>query len=90
MDDVLKNSPFPHIKCPNRPLKTGSWRILRPVIDHDKCVSCLLCWIFCPDGVIEKYGKKIQINLDYCKGCGICAKECSKNAISMIEEGFHE
>jgi Pyruvate/2-oxoacid:ferredoxin oxidoreductase delta subunit len=26
-------------------------------------------------------------DLDFCKGCGICAKECPKNAISMMPEG---
>ncbi|MEK7353418.1 MAG: 4Fe-4S binding protein [Chloroflexota bacterium] len=25
-------------------------------------------------------------NLFYCKGCGICAKECPKDVITMIEE----
>ncbi|PIV68985.1 MAG: ferredoxin, partial [Euryarchaeota archaeon CG01_land_8_20_14_3_00_38_12] len=25
-------------------------------------------------------------NYDYCKGCGICANECPKNAINMEEE----
>ena len=27
-----------------------------------------------------------QINLMYCKGCGICAEECPPKAISMVEE----
>jgi pyruvate ferredoxin oxidoreductase delta subunit len=26
-------------------------------------------------------------NMDYCKGCGICAHECWSRAISMVEEG---
>ncbi|MFA5614071.1 MAG: 4Fe-4S binding protein, partial [Methanoculleus sp.] len=26
------------------------------------------------------------IDLDYCKGCGICANECPKNAITMVRE----
>jgi Pyruvate/2-oxoacid:ferredoxin oxidoreductase delta subunit len=25
-------------------------------------------------------------NLDFCKGCGICAKECPKNAVTMESE----
>ena len=33
-----------------------------------------------------KAKKKAQINYDYCKGCGICAKECSADAITMTEE----
>jgi pyruvate ferredoxin oxidoreductase delta subunit len=26
------------------------------------------------------------IDLEYCKGCGICAEECPVNAIEMISE----
>ena len=33
--------------------------------------------------------EKPIINLDYCKGCGICANECPVNAIEMVlEEKF--
>jgi Pyruvate/2-oxoacid:ferredoxin oxidoreductase delta subunit len=28
-------------------------------------------------------------DLDFCKGCGICARECPQNAITMVpEEAF--
>jgi len=30
--------------------------------------------------------KKVAIDLDYCKGCGICAAECKFDAIEMEEE----
>ncbi|MBA4393978.1 MAG: hypothetical protein C0407_10540, partial [Desulfobacca sp.] len=30
--------------------------------------------------------KMIGFDLDYCKGCGICARECPKEAIQMIAE----
>ncbi len=63
---------------------TGSWRMFRPEIDKDKCIKCLFCWIYCPDGVIDR--DNLQINYDFCKGCGICAKECPRNAINMIRE----
>jgi Pyruvate/2-oxoacid:ferredoxin oxidoreductase delta subunit len=26
-------------------------------------------------------------NLNFCKGCGICAKECPRAAITMVAEG---
>lgn len=69
--------------------KTGSWRSRRPIWDKDKCTSCLTCWIYCPDSsVIVENQKVIGINLDYCKGCGICANVCPPkvSAIRMDEE----
>jgi pyruvate ferredoxin oxidoreductase delta subunit len=69
--------------------KTGSWRSRRPIWDKDKCTSCLTCWIYCPDSsVIVENQKVMGINLDYCKGCGICANVCPPkvSAIRMDEE----
>ena len=74
--------------------QTGSWRVLRPVIDYEKCAparggkpACFLCWLYCPDGVVSKTLQP-QISLDYCKGCGICAEECPPKAITMVEESI--
>ena len=72
--------------------RTGSWRVLRPVVDYEKCTPakrgkevCFLCWLYCPDGVISKT-IEVRIDLEYCKGCGICSQECPAHAISMVEE----
>jgi pyruvate ferredoxin oxidoreductase delta subunit len=57
--------------------ETGSWRVRRPILDKNKCTSCLICWIFCPDtSIVVKDGKVTGIDLEHCKGCGICAREC--------------
>jgi len=66
--------------------KTGDWRAFRPVVTKEKCVNCLICWIYCPDSAIIRQEKWVEINYDFCKGCGICAKECPKLAISMGDE----
>jgi len=66
--------------------KTGDWRAFRPLVENEKCVNCLFCWIYCPDAAIVRKEKWVEINYDYCKGCGICAKECPKEAIKMVEE----
>lgn len=67
--------------------KTGDWRTEKPVIDFAQCIHCLICWIYCPDSsIIVKDGKIAGVNYDFCKGCGICADECPKDAISMQSE----
>ena len=68
---------------------TGSWRTYRPVLDKEKCINCMICWISCPDSSIKILdGKMIGFDYDHCKGCGICAEECPKKvrAITMVEE----
>ena len=64
---------------------TGDWKTYTPVRDVEKCTRCLLCVLFCPDGVIHWKSEKEDIEFDnsFCKGCGICANECPTNAIKM-------
>ncbi len=64
----------------------AGWRTFRPVINYDKCVNCLRCFLVCPDGVIDKSGEKLEIDYDYCKGCGVCEYECRPRAIDMVKE----
>jgi len=53
-----------------------------------KCTYCDNCYIFCPDiSVLKNEREKGYIfDYDHCKGCGICAEECPRYAISMEEE----
>ncbi len=68
--------------------KTGDWRAFRPVLDPEKCIHSLICWIYCPDSSILTEDEKMRgFDLDHCKGCGICASVCPKDAIEMVEEG---
>lgn len=65
--------------------ETGSWRTFKPVLNQELCNNCLLCWIFCPDtSVLVQDEKMIGFDYDHCKGCGICAAECPKKAITMV------
>jgi pyruvate ferredoxin oxidoreductase delta subunit len=72
----------------SREHKTGGWRSQRPVWDSPKCIHCMLCPHFCPDKAIPvKEGKRIETDLDFCKGCGICAQVCPVKCIAMKPEG---
>jgi pyruvate ferredoxin oxidoreductase delta subunit len=74
---------------------TGSWRALRPIIDINKCIHCMLCYLYCPDNsiVIIKESAKLKgnpevigIDLQHCKGCSLCSQVCPIHCIKMISE----
>ena len=70
-----------------RQYKTGDWRSQRPTYDFTKCIKCAVCQIFCPEGCIEQNDEGFfEADLYYCKGCGICARECWPRVITMVEE----
>lgn len=68
--------------------KNAGWRTFRPKIDQEKCTGCLKCYMDCPDGCIFKMqeSRTVGIDLDFCKGCAMCAEACKFNAIEMIAE----
>jgi len=67
--------------------QTGGWRTQKPIHDTNKCIKCGICYIFCPEGCVRQNADGyFEANLDYCKGCGICARECWTQAITMVEE----
>ncbi len=69
----------------SKEFSTGEWASVKPVLDEEKCIHCLMCVPVCPDSVIPvtKDGKRGPFDYDHCKGCGICAKTCPKGAITM-------
>ncbi len=47
----------------------------------------MLCVPYCPDYSIKVVdGKMSGMDMDHCKGCGICAKVCPFQAIVMRRE----
>ena len=66
--------------------KTGTWRSEKPIVDLEKCNSCNICVVFCPEGCMKLGKKGATVDYDYCKGCGICAAECPIKAIAMVRE----
>jgi len=52
------------------------------------CFSCDNCFGVCPDNAVLKIGPpgEYEIDLDFCKGCGLCVSECPSGAIMMVPE----
>ncbi len=63
----------------------ADWRIEKPVFNKDFCIDCQFCWIYCPDiSIISRDKKMIGIDMDHCKGCGICVEVCPTNPKSLL------
>ncbi len=51
------------------------------------CISCDNCFHYCPDLAIRRLPDGgYEVDGDYCKGCGICVRECPTGSMEMIEE----
>jgi len=62
----------------------------RRCLSCGNCFECDNCYGVCPDNAVIKLGPGMgfEFNLDYCKGCGICAQECPCGAIQMVPEAI--
>jgi NADPH-dependent glutamate synthase beta subunit-like oxidoreductase len=62
----------------------------RRCLSCGNCFECDNCYGVCPDNAVLKLGPglRFQFNLDYCKGCGMCAAECPCGAIDMEPEAI--
>ena len=62
----------------------------RRCLSCGNCFGCDNCFGVCPDNAVIKLegggAYAYAIDLDYCKGCGICAQECPCGAIAMEPE----
>ncbi|WP_284740566.1 NAD(P)-binding protein [Amycolatopsis sp. RTGN1] len=60
----------------------------RRCLSCGSCFECDNCYGVCPDNAVVKLepGERYAIDLDYCKGCGICVAECPSGAIEMVPE----
>ena len=62
----------------------------RRCLSCGSCFACDNCFGVCPDNAVIKLDPggayAYAIDLDYCKGCGICVQECPAGAIAMEPE----
>ena len=60
----------------------------RRCLSCGNCFECDNCFGVCPDNAVIKLGpsKRYEFDYDFCKGCGICVKECPCGAIEMVPE----
>ncbi|GAB4481973.1 MAG: NAD(P)-binding protein [Burkholderiaceae bacterium] len=50
------------------------------------CIHCDNCVDYCPDIPVQRDGAGYVVLADYCKGCGLCVKECPTGSMKMVEE----
>lgn len=63
----------------------ADWRLIKPVFNKDYCIDCQFCWVYCPDvSIISRDKKMIGVDMDHCKGCGICVEVCPTNPKSLL------
>jgi NADPH-dependent glutamate synthase beta subunit-like oxidoreductase len=64
----------------------------RRCLSCGNCFACDNCYGVCPDNAVLKLDAggayAYAIDLDYCKGCGLCAAECPAGAIAMEPEAI--
>jgi NADPH-dependent glutamate synthase beta subunit-like oxidoreductase len=64
------------------------------IVEAERCFSCGLCfncgncYMYCPDNAVKKSKTSgfYEFDYDFCKGCGLCAKECPCHYIQMTLE----
>jgi NADPH-dependent glutamate synthase beta subunit-like oxidoreductase len=62
----------------------------RRCLSCGNCFACDNCYGVCPDNAVVKVEPGVAygyaIDLDYCKGCGMCVAECPCGALEMVPE----
>jgi NADPH-dependent glutamate synthase beta subunit-like oxidoreductase len=65
----------------------------RRCLSCGNCFSCDNCYGVCPDNAVLKLSEAAaanvngyEVDLDFCKGCGMCVSECPCGAIEMVPE----
>ena len=87
IDDIAGTAQVDRSYSPNNSYtaSVADWRLIKPVFNKDYCIDCQFCWIYCPDvSIISRDKKMIGVDMDHCKGCGICVEVCPTNPKSLL------
>ncbi len=86
-EEASVSAPVVHAVANSVQVRTGLWRVLRPVIDDNRCHGCWwVCSSLCPDGVIAVEGDRPRVDYEHCKGCMVCVAVCPHHAIEAVPE----
>ncbi len=89
-------TPIPHLPVESRAASMAEvnhgWDAGQASAEADRCFNCGVCTgcdncvVFCPDVAIRRSGSPYSYDVldQYCKGCGICARECPRHVITMV------
>ena len=50
------------------------------------CVLCDNCVVVCPDMALRRIDGGYEVLGEYCKGCGLCVRECPTGSMKMVQE----
>ena len=50
------------------------------------CIECDNCVHYCPDLAVAREDGRYVVRADYCKGCGLCVRECPTGSMKMVAE----
>lgn len=84
VEDRFAHRPFAEVHQP--PSKEAVADELSRCFHCGRCIECDNCYIYCPDISIAKVTGGYNVDLTYCKGCGVCVHECPRAAMELIEE----
>ncbi|MFN8162193.1 MAG: NAD(P)-binding protein [Solirubrobacterales bacterium] len=91
LEAARRTSTFDEVRHPLR--ASNALYEARRCLSCGNCFSCDNCYGVCPDNAVLKLSEAAaanlngyEIDLDFCKGCGICVAECPCGAIEMVPE----
>jgi 2-oxoacid:acceptor oxidoreductase delta subunit (pyruvate/2-ketoisovalerate family) len=86
LDDIRRRTSFAEVRGG---LEAGTALLeARRCLSCGNCFECDNCFGVCPDNAVVKLGpgRGFRFDYDFCKGCGLCARECPCGAIQMVNE----